>query len=309
MQRFKNILLVHPCDEETLTRAQSLARNNHATLTLMHVERELTGTSFITSPDSPALELQGLVVREYQSQLSELITPLKSEGLEVSWKVVVGTPFLEIIREVIVKKHDLVIMTAEGKGGFKERLFGSTSLQLMRKCPCPVWVMKQTNRNPFLRIMAAVDPDPAENSNDELNALILHLASSLTEQDGAELHVVHAWTLFGESALRARGRFTESELHGFSQVEMAKRKSLMNALIAKHTNDGVHVHLVHGIAELVITDLAKQQQVDLLVMGTVCRTGIPGFFIGNTAERVLDEVNCSVLTVKPEAFQSPVTFA
>jgi nucleotide-binding universal stress UspA family protein len=41
-------------------------------------------------------------------------------------------------------------------------------------------------------------------------------------------------------------------------------------------------------------------------MGTVCRTGIPGLIIGNTAERVLDVVDCSVLTVKPEGFVSPV---
>jgi len=41
-------------------------------------------------------------------------------------------------------------------------------------------------------------------------------------------------------------------------------------------------------------------------MGTVCRTGIPGYFIGNTAESILSEVSCSVLTLKPEGFISPV---
>jgi len=40
-------------------------------------------------------------------------------------------------------------------------------------------------------------------------------------------------------------------------------------------------------------------------MGTVCRTGIAGFLIGNTAENVLNDVDCSVLTVKPEGFASP----
>lgn len=306
MKRFKNILLVHPCDPPTLERAASLARNNHAKLTVIHVERELTGTSLITSPGSPALELQDLVVKEYQSQLKKFIAPVKKEGIRVSSKVVVGTPFLEIVREVIVEKHDLVMMTAEGKGGLKERLFGSTSLHLMRKCPCPVWVMKPTKRKQFLRIMAAVDPDPAENSHDALNALILQLAASLAEQDSAELHVVHAWTMFGESALLGRGRFTEPEVRGYLQEETGRHQELLDALIAKHTGGGVHVHMVNGIAEFVIADIAKQEKVDLLVMGTVCRTGIPGFFIGNTAEKVLDEVDCSVLTVKPAAFQSPI---
>jgi len=47
-------------------------------------------------------------------------------------------------------------------------------------------------------------------------------------------------------------------------------------------------------------------RIDLLVMGTVCRTGSPGLIIGNTAERVLDSVKCSVLTVKPAGFVSPI---
>ena len=67
------------------------------------------------------------------------------------------------------------------------------------------------------------------------------------------------------------------------------------------------IHLVKGEAALVIPKLAHEKQVDLIVMGTVCRTGIAGFFIGNTAEKILQDVDCSVLTVKPEGFVSPVT--
>jgi nucleotide-binding universal stress UspA family protein len=49
--------------------------------------------------------------------------------------------------------------------------------------------------------------------------------------------------------------------------------------------------------------------VDVLVMGTVARGGIPGMLIGNTAERVLRKLPCSVLTVKPDGFESPVRLA
>jgi nucleotide-binding universal stress UspA family protein len=47
--------------------------------------------------------------------------------------------------------------------------------------------------------------------------------------------------------------------------------------------------------------------IDLLVMGSVCRTGIAGFLIGNTAEEVINQVDCSVLTLKPKGFITPVT--
>jgi len=58
-----------------------------------------------------------------------------------------------------------------------------------------------------------------------------------------------------------------------------------------------------------VIDLAAEHGIDLIVMGTVCRTGVAGFFIGNTAENVLQQVDCSVLTVKPEGFVSPVNLA
>jgi nucleotide-binding universal stress UspA family protein len=69
------------------------------------------------------------------------------------------------------------------------------------------------------------------------------------------------------------------------------------------------VHLVKGDAGRVIPALVVAEGINLVVMGTVARTGVAGLVIGNTAERILDAVDCSVLAVKPEGFVSPVTFA
>ena len=41
-------------------------------------------------------------------------------------------------------------------------------------------------------------------------------------------------------------------------------------------------------------------------MGTMSRGGVAGLLVGNTAERLLDKVECSLLTIKPEDFVSPV---
>ena len=66
------------------------------------------------------------------------------------------------------------------------------------------------------------------------------------------------------------------------------------------------IYLLEGQAGLLIPELAEEKQVELIVMGTVCRTGLAGLLIGNTAEDVLHQVDCSVLTVKPSGFVSPV---
>lgn len=306
MKRFKNILLIHPCDRPTLDRAVTLTQSNRARLTVVKVAREVVGASLVTVPGGPALDMQDLVVKEYQSQLKDFVAPVKNGGIRVSTKVLVGTPFLEIVREVISHKRDLVMMTTEGKGGLKARLFGSTSLHLMRKCPCPVWVMKPTRRKRFLRILAAIDPDSEDKTRDSLNTLILQLAASLAEQDSAELHVAHAWTVFGESIIRGRAVLSESETRRLVRQEAENRRNRLDELLVKHTDGTARIHMVKGNADSVIPHIAATEKVDLLVMGTVCRTGVAGFFIGNTAEKVLDEIDCSVLTVKPEGFVSPV---
>ena len=57
----------------------------------------------------------------------------------------------------------------------------------------------------------------------------------------------------------------------------------------------------HGMQTII-----GEKIVDLVVMGTVSRAGISGLLMGNTAERVLSHIQASVLTVKPDEFQTPV---
>ena len=66
-------------------------------------------------------------------------------------------------------------------------------------------------------------------------------------------------------------------------------------------------HLVKGRARKEIPELAKRIEADLVVMGTVGRTGVPGFIVGNTAEMILAQIDCSVLAIKPPGFVTPVT--
>jgi nucleotide-binding universal stress UspA family protein len=313
MQRFKNVLLV--IDEKSESRAAlpqavDLCHRNGATLTLVNVVDD-SGRDLDLSfaPDFLAnLKLEQLEAR--RDCLEELAEPLRAEGLRVNTRVLVGTLFLEIIREVLRSRHDLVMMTAEGRGGLKEMLFGTTSMHLMRKCPVPVWVVKQDQPQHYTRILAAVNPNSADQQKNGLDLKILDLATSLAHREQSELHILHTWQFTGESTLRgARSQLSEAEVDQFlKSVEQSHRDGL-NGLLANYDLDSLNykIHLLKGGARELIPDIARENEVDLIIMGTVSRTGVAGFFIGNTAESVLQQVNCSVLTVKPEGFVSPVT--
>ena len=66
------------------------------------------------------------------------------------------------------------------------------------------------------------------------------------------------------------------------------------------------VHIGRNAPFLAIREAVEHLHPDLLVMGTVSRGNFAGFLVGNTAERLLDHVDCSLLTVKPEDFVCPV---
>ena len=315
MKRFKKLLLV--CNFDTkqdmaVERAVSLAQQNEAKLTVITVVKDIPADMGMAITAITPQEVFQLVIDDQQKRVDALVADMRKQGVEAESMVITGTPFLEIIRQVLRGKHDLVILAPEGKGSIKKRLFGSTSMHLMRKCPCPVWVVKPEKRTKYKKIMAAVDvtsdsPDVERNS---LNPLILQLASSLARMDNSKLHVVQVWSVYGEGYMQMRGNMSDKSIRDLRKRNKRQSASQLDSLLAGVDLKGIisHRHLPRNknVAKAIVK-LAKNKAIDLLVMGTVCRTGLAGFIIGNTAEKVLSEVNCSVLTVKPEGFVTPVT--
>ena len=311
VNRFKNILLVYDpraVAKSAMKRAAMLAEKNKGRLTVVEVIEKLPQKYRMLTSVAPPRDLQELVVKTRQDGLAKLIAQFRKKGVRINAKILVGTPFVEVVREVLRKDHDLVIMSAEGKGGLRERLFGSFSLHLLRKCPCPVWVLKPIHHRRYVRIIAAVGSDGAGGAGDELNAHIMDLASSLAMMDKSELHVVHAWSLEGEQMLAGPVGMSKNDVRKLVHETASQRKGELEKLLKRYDLDSLkhRVHFLKGDPRVLIPRLTSKLSADLIVMGTVCRTGLAGVIIGNTAEELLARVDCSVLAVKPKGFVSPV---
>ena len=131
----------------------------------------------------------------------------------------------------------------------------------------------------------------------------MELGCSMAELHGAQLHVLHSLE-FPELdyALPARvSAETSAELR-------AKAEQHINAQLASYEfAKSPQVHIVTDPPDFAILEHIDTHAVELLVMGTLARSGIAGFMVGNTAERLLPRIPCSVLAVKPTGFISPVT--
>ncbi len=304
MHRFKNILVVAEEGEHgraTLARAVRLARRNEARLTVVDPLRRTTAERALPR------NLQNAIVSERRSLLKQLTEPFREQDVQIHEKLLYGTPFIEVIREVLRSSHDLVIIAAKSAVGLRARVFGSFSLHLMRKCPCPVWVLGPAPRYPTGQILAAVDPSPTDAENDSVNAQIIELATSIARLTKGHLHIVHAWELWGEDLMRRRTRNLGAADWAVHEERIAAQTRL-NEFLGHYILDDVHyhVHLVKGKASRVIASLVAKHAIDLVVVGTVCRTGIAGMLIGSTAENMLGQMDCSVLALKPRGFVSPV---
>jgi nucleotide-binding universal stress UspA family protein len=309
MKRFKNILVVTQNltgDRHALRKAAELSQRNKARLSLIEV---------IETPESEIEKLNArlkvkdvgqLLIEDRKASLEKL---LKNAEIQLSrLDIVFGEPFIKIIKHVQQRSFDLVVMAAEGKGGIKEKLFGTTSLHLMRKCPCPVWIHKPTRAKQYRKILAAVNPRDPDPIKEGLNRKIMELATSMAKIENGELYIIHVWDFMGESLLVRRGGLTRDEVKELVEETRAKHQAALEQLVNQHPTPRVptFTHFVRGNPGEIMQEFAAKKHIDLIVMGTVGREGIAGLLIGNTAEQVIQSVNASVLTVKPKGFISPV---
>lgn len=319
MNQFNNILYLSEAGDaqaSSLERAVTMAENNQAKLTVIDVVPVLTAGIGLPAGGPISEKLQTRMLTDHREELEALVAPYR-ELLDIETEVLVGTRFIQAIRAVLRNNYDLLIKPVEDPD-FIQRLFGSDDMQLLRNCPCPLWLVREAEKPKYENILAAVDFD-LDNPDAEdqgLNRQIVDLASSLALADFANMHLAHVWEAPGELSIRlwsddpdkATAAYLNDVRHKHEVALETFRKQLKKRM-GDETYDYLapSFHLYQGTAATVIPELAQKVDADLVVMGTVARTGIAGLLIGNTAEAILEQLQCSVLAVKPTGFVSPVT--
>jgi universal stress protein E len=310
MQPFKKLLVVITAEMEeppVLRWTIPFAQRHGAALDVIEIVKE-------TSPYAGCLVRGGQVEhagealkRASMKRLETLLGPLKTPGLQVNLHTAIGPPFLEIINIVQKYRHDLVVKTIEPERKWQQMLWRRTDIHLVRHCPSALWLVQPTDLAPYRRILVAVDPDIEDPVKRELGVRLLHLGASLSQSEGAELLVGHVWRPFAE--VKLKGHLSTVEFGRYVRgCKQACTTRLQTLLAMAHVHiPPDRIRLVKGNVDVVIPRLAKRHAVDLVIMGTAGRSGVRGLVIGNTAERMLDRLTCSLLTLKPPGFAAPVS--
>lgn len=300
---FKNVLLDlgASVDGHLLAQTVDFCARADAKLTVLNVFEEppQSVSSYFSSQHK---DLRNIILESYEDMTSKEMEKIDIDLSGVDRQLRWGKDFIETIKTVKEGQHDLVISASQNPTGPPD----STSMHLMRKCPCPVWIHRGDLWKGAIRILAAINTSDTSKENRRLNRKILEHSITLNTILRGHLHVVSCWLGYMESVLSSP-RFTEKEKAEYLEFEQKETEKEL-AAVSNELNlpDTVKAKVMYGNPATIIPTYVTDNKMDIVVMGSVARTGIPGLLVGNTAEKIVANLENSIIAIKPDGFKSPV---
>lgn len=241
-----------------------------------------------------------LVREKMRDHLAEATAEARRAGAAVTSALLDGDEATALIRAAVDFRAD-VVLRSHAVHQKEAHPAGPVDSQLLRRCPSPVWLVTPRQATGERIVMAAVDPEPDGQTRHELSVRVAQTAMQMAAAEGATLHIVHAWTAFGHQVIA--GRASRRDLLAYYAACKTQAETRFDVLRRDAAiPPAVKMHLLEGHSDKIIAGFVDTQRVSVVVLGTIARTGLAGLIIGNTAERVLRHVRCSVLALKPAGF-------
>jgi universal stress protein E len=312
MESYQNILVViDPSTDEqkALKRAIDLASKiNHnradktkvsAFLSIFDFSYEMT--TILSSEERDVMRQS--VIKDKELWLESIIHEL-NPNIEIDCQVIWhNRPFEAIIEQVINQGYDLVIKGTHQHDKFKSVVFTPTDWHVLRKCPCPVLLVKEHEWPNNGNIIAAVNVGSDEAEHHSLNVKITEEAKQLAQLIQANVHLVNS---FPGTPVNIAIEIPEFNSTEYNDTMLKHHEQAMITHANRFDISVVNTHVKEGLPETVIEQVADNLDAELVILGTIGRTGISAALIGNTAEHVIDQLNCDVLALKPDGYISPL---
>jgi len=292
MNQLKSILVgvdFSDCSRSALAQALRMARWNNARLHALHSVEYLTLSDAAYASHIPHEKLEQDAMAEARNKLRHWLTQARAPG-EAQVSVDIGTPIDCVLRRVRETKTDLLVLGVTGSSMIPMGA-GTLATKCLRKAPTKVMLVHEGHTGPFRKVVACVD---FSEQCREAVAQALRVAA----QDGSQVHFLHvftgswgryalvpdAWEVDEEKAAQYR-QALEQRLREFVGDTAGQQARFTVVEAANHG---------HGIAEY-----ARRVGADLVVLGTKGRSNLGYVVLGSTVERLLREIPCSALVVRP----------
>jgi universal stress protein E len=292
-----------------LVKGAQLARATGASLELFHALSTPINAGAFLYTRRDLLDIERKIRERCLADLEKAARRLRRKGMNVTVAAEWDFPAYEaIVRRAIRTRADLIVAERHVGRRLAPWFLHLNDWELLRLSPVPVLLVKSAG--PYRRpaILAALDPTHAFAKTAGLDAEILSVAATVADALRGRLHAVHAY--LPVPAVGTAGHVMSGGVLGKLEAEahaMARRgfeRELKETKIPSARR-----HLVRQVTVDAIPGVARKVRAGIVAMGAVSRSGLRRVFIGNTAERVLDELPCDILVVKPPRFRTPVARA
>lgn len=256
------------------------------------------------SPDERD-NMRNAVLDERKEWIKELVNEAGLDGesidIDVVWH---NRPFESIIRKVISGNYDLVVKGTHQHDVLKSVIFTPTDWHLLRKCPSAVLLVKEHAWPEHSKVVAAVSAGTDDPAHESLNSVIIEHGSFMARLLNSDIHLVNAYPPTPMNIAVEIPEFDPNEYN--SNMKHHHTENVEKLAVESDINVN-NTHVIEGMPEDVIPRIASKLDAELVVMGTIGRSGLSATLIGNTAEHVIDNINCDLLALKPLGYTSPMS--
>jgi universal stress protein E len=286
-------------------KAAQLARASGAQLELFHALCSPLYGDTMAGGGNEYRQLEQNLRQKAIRRLEAIADRLRLHSIKVSVSAEWDYPAHEaIVRRAQAIKADLIVAAVHSGRHRMPWLLRLVDWELIRLSPIPVLLVKNPRPYRHPAVLAAVDPTHANHKPLQLDREILRRGTALCTYLHGTLHAVHAYARFPVSVLPevlAPGILETMEEEAERLAQKRLDQIVRPARIARSRRYLLARQPIEAIAEAV-----RKSRSAIVVMGAISRSGFRRLLIGNTAERILDDLTCDIMVIKPAKFRNRV---
>lgn len=251
----------------------------HSSLILLHVLPERLNKQ----------QIGKLVRKAAHNNLDRLKQKLTGEGVEkVETIIEEGSVFDKTIDVAGEQEANVILMGPGRRNANDPGILGTSVEKVIRKTNTPVWVVRGFKETGVEKILCPVDfSDPSKRA--------LENAIMLSHKFGADLKVISVFEPEESYSRWIKADMEEANNKAYKEYRQQYDEFMDQFEFRQVKWDKI---LKRGSVVVEITKYAREQGIDLLIMGTTGRSGLSRILIGSVTEKVIREVQCSVITTK-----------
>jgi len=196
-----------------------------------------------------------------------------------------------VTEEATRNKSTMIIMGRRGRKGLKRLVMGSTTARVIGHAPCSVLVVPRAAKVEFKSIVVATD-------GSKYSAAAASEAIGIAKRNNAKITALAV--VPADIAMPTDVDFAAVQREKLADQELAVAEKHAKAVKDAAQQEGVDVKafVVTGKPADAIIETAKEQNADLIVVGSHGRAGLEKLLLGSVTERVIVLASSAVLVVK-----------